>query len=73
LSSLSHCSSSILYQRGIYPPDTFKQVKKYGLSILVTADDAVKAYLDSVLRQVSRALHLHLPRQAFSVEWIIYY
>ena len=44
---------SILYQRGIYPPETFERVKKYGLSMLVTADDKLKAYLKDVLAQLS--------------------
>ncbi len=42
---------SILYQRGIYPPETFVQVSKYGLSILVTKDDALKTYINNVLNQ----------------------
>eukprot|EP00761_Pharyngomonas_kirbyi_P007780 gb/GECH01007791.1/.p1 GENE.gb/GECH01007791.1/~~gb/GECH01007791.1/.p1 ORF type:complete len:207 (+),score=48.15 gb/GECH01007791.1/:1-621(+) len=44
--------NSILYQRGIYPPDTFRQVKKYGLVMLVTKEEGLKNYLDSVLKQL---------------------
>jgi len=33
--------NSILYQRGIYPPETFRRVSKYGLTMLVTSDDAL--------------------------------
>lgn len=47
---------SILYQRGIYPPETFSRVKKYGLSMLVTMDDGLKEYLGKVLMQISSAL-----------------
>ena len=28
--------NTILYQRGIYPPETFARVAKYGLTMLVT-------------------------------------
>ena len=31
--------NSILYQRGIYPPETFRRVSKYGLTMLVTSND----------------------------------
>ncbi|EOD04035.1 hypothetical protein EMIHUDRAFT_69270 [Emiliania huxleyi CCMP1516] len=49
--------NSILYQRGIYPPETFRRVSKYGLTMLVTSDDALpptaSGYLDNVLTQLS--------------------
>ncbi|CAG8516308.1 4894_t:CDS:10 [Paraglomus brasilianum] len=38
--------------RGIYPPEDFKMVKRYGLNILVSADENVKCYLKKVLSQV---------------------
>lgn len=45
--------NSILYQRGIYPPESFAPVAKYGLSLLVTTDEGLKTYLAQVLRQVA--------------------
>eukprot|EP01027_Heterolobosea_sp_BB2_P000218 GEZU01000323.1.p1 GENE.GEZU01000323.1~~GEZU01000323.1.p1 ORF type:complete len:234 (-),score=57.23 GEZU01000323.1:110-724(-) len=45
--------NSILYQRGIYPPETFKPVSKYGLTMLVTGDEGLKKYLSQVLNQIS--------------------
>lgn len=45
--------NSILYQRGIYPPESFTSVAKYGLSLLVTSDEGLKTYLAQVLRQVA--------------------
>ena len=45
--------SSILYQRGIYPPETFKQVSKYGLNMLVTADEKLHNFFAKFLRQLS--------------------
>ncbi len=47
---------SILYQRGIYPPDSFTPTAKYGLSVLVTNDEGLKAYLVQVLRQLAEWL-----------------
>lgn len=41
--------NSILYQRGVYPPQGFVPVSKYGLSILVTKDKGLQEYLGEVL------------------------
>eukprot|EP00440_Ansanella_granifera_P015762 gb/GFBE01017120.1/.p1 GENE.gb/GFBE01017120.1/~~gb/GFBE01017120.1/.p1 ORF type:complete len:214 (+),score=68.97 gb/GFBE01017120.1/:1-642(+) len=43
---------SILYQRGVYPPEYFTPVSKYGLTILVAKDEGLKEYLGEVLRQL---------------------
>jgi hypothetical protein len=47
--------NSILYQRGIYPQDTFAQKKQYGLAIMVTKDDGLSGYLATVARQMTGA------------------
>ncbi|KAJ3300065.1 Mitotic spindle checkpoint component mad2 [Borealophlyctis nickersoniae] len=47
-----HSINSILFQRGLYPPEDFKMVKKYGLNLLVTNDDSVQAYLKQILVQL---------------------
>ena len=44
---------SILYQRGIYPPESFDRQKKYGLAMMVTSDEGLTKYLTSVLKQMS--------------------
>jgi mitotic spindle assembly checkpoint protein MAD2 len=44
--------NSILYQRGIYPPDTFAKNPKYGLTMMVTTDEALTTYLSNVLVQL---------------------
>lgn len=48
---------SILYQRGIYPPEEFKRVAKYGLSMMVTSDEGLQ-------KRVSRRFCSFLPRSA---------
>lgn len=49
--------NSILYQRGIYPPETFTRVQKYGLTILVTTDDELQKYLTNILADVKEWLY----------------
>mmetsp|Transcript_53659 Transcript_53659/g.117009 ORF Transcript_53659/g.117009 Transcript_53659/m.117009 type:complete len:203 (+) Transcript_53659:213-821(+) len=44
--------NSILYQRGIYPPESFKRVSKYGLAMLITSDSGLQTYLNAVLGQL---------------------
>ncbi|KAF6003306.1 hypothetical protein CCYA_CCYA06G1842 [Cyanidiococcus yangmingshanensis] len=48
---LQFAINSILYQRGLYPPDMFRRVPKYGTSVLVTQDAQLEAYLDRLLQQ----------------------
>ncbi|KAI0973935.1 mitotic spindle checkpoint component mad2 [Xylaria arbuscula] len=45
---------SILFQRGVYPAEDFTAVKKYGLNMLVSADDQVKAYIKKIMSQLDR-------------------
>ncbi|KAJ1907591.1 Mitotic spindle checkpoint component mad2 [Tieghemiomyces parasiticus] len=47
---------SILFQRGLYPPEDFKMIKKYGLNMLVSSDDALKAYLKQITLQLENWL-----------------
>jgi len=44
--------NSILYQRGIYQPETFKRESKYGLTVLTTTDQGLLSYLGSVMSQM---------------------
>lgn len=48
--------NSILYQRGIYPPETFEPAEHFGLSILVSTDDKIKSFLNTVLGQIQEWL-----------------
>ncbi|XP_063239619.1 mitotic spindle assembly checkpoint protein MAD2A-like [Bacillus rossius redtenbacheri] len=41
--------NSVLYQRGVYSPKTFKLGKEFGLPLLVTIDEPLKQYLSKVL------------------------
>ncbi|EDN05247.1 HORMA domain-containing protein [Histoplasma capsulatum] len=45
---------SILFQRGVYPADDFTAVKKYGLNMLVSSDDQVKAYIKKIMSQLNK-------------------
>merc|ERR1712151_497426 len=44
--------NSILYQRGIYQPETFKREAKYGLTVLTTTDEGLLSYLTQVISQI---------------------
>ncbi|KAK2726174.1 hypothetical protein QYM36_000578 [Artemia franciscana] len=48
----SYGINGILYQRGVYPQDTFKSVQHYGIPLLVSTDENVNKYLATVLGQV---------------------
>ncbi|MBW00576.1 Mitotic spindle assembly checkpoint protein MAD2A, partial [Eschrichtius robustus] len=49
--------NSILYQRGIYPSETFTRVQKYGLTLLVTTDPELIKYLNNVVEQLKEWLY----------------
>ena len=38
----------------MYPAEDFTAVKKYGLNMLVTSDDQVKAYIKKIMSQLNR-------------------
>lgn len=44
--------NNILYQRSIYPPESFQRVPQYGLPMMVTTDERLLAYLNNVMRQL---------------------
>ncbi|EAA30805.3 mitotic spindle checkpoint component MAD2 [Neurospora crassa] len=45
---------TILFQRGVYPAEDFTTVKKYGLNMLVSADDQVRAYIKRIMSQLHK-------------------
>ena len=49
---LNYGVNSILFQRGVYPPETFKAVENFGLSIFVSTDEKIMSFLDTVLSQM---------------------
>jgi mitotic spindle assembly checkpoint protein MAD2 len=46
--------NTILFQRGVYPAEDFSAVKKYGLNMLVSSDDQVKAYIKKIMGQLKK-------------------
>ncbi|XP_022903977.1 mitotic spindle assembly checkpoint protein MAD2A [Onthophagus taurus] len=44
--------NSILFQRGIYPPESFKTAENYGLTILMSQDKEIKEFLSVTLSQL---------------------
>jgi hypothetical protein len=60
--------SSILYQRGVYPPELFHPQKKYGLTVMAVKETKLAAYLQAVLQQVRGELDRHCSRMLRSVD-----
>ena len=50
--------NNILYQRGVYPPESFKRVPMYGLSLYMTEDPKLSEYLQNVLQQLESKILL---------------
>lgn len=50
----NYCVNSILYQRGpcLYPPESYKRVSKYGLTMHLTTDADLITYLAAVSKQL---------------------
>ncbi|XVE92228.1 hypothetical protein REPUB_Repub01dG0078900 [Reevesia pubescens] len=48
-----YAANSILYNRGVYPEESFVKVKKYGLPMLLTQDESVKSFISNVTAQLS--------------------
>jgi len=44
--------NTILYQRGIYPPEMFSKVSKYGLAMMVTSDESLQTYINTIMGQL---------------------
>ncbi|KAJ1528763.1 hypothetical protein ONE63_007150 [Megalurothrips usitatus] len=49
---LNYGINSILFQRGVYPPETFKSVENFGLSIFVSTDEKIISFVETVLSQM---------------------
>ncbi|KAK3657831.1 Mitotic spindle checkpoint component mad2 [Elasticomyces elasticus] len=49
-----YACNTILFMRGVYPPEDFTTVKKYGLNMMTSCDDQVKAYIKKIMSQLSR-------------------
>lgn len=43
---------SILYQRGLYPPESFERKNAHGISVLVSTHPGLRDYLAVILRQL---------------------
>lgn len=46
--------NSLLYQRGIYAPEDFQMVRKYGLNVMLTIDEDVKEYIAQIMAQLRK-------------------
>lgn len=62
--------NSILYQRGLYPPETFKADENYGLTILMSTDNKIKEFLSTTLGQLKGIVSVKF--ELFDVECIFW-
>ncbi|XP_066999232.1 mitotic spindle assembly checkpoint protein MAD2A [Anabrus simplex] len=53
---LNYGINNILYQRGIYPSEDFTTEQCYGLTILMSTNEKIKAFLKNVLEQIEEWL-----------------
>ncbi|BFZ17320.1 hypothetical protein BsWGS_20359 [Bradybaena similaris] len=44
--------NSILYQRGLYPPESFTHTQQWGLTMLVTCNKELQKFLEQIISQV---------------------
>lgn len=44
--------NTILYQRGVYPPETFKADEKFGVVLLMSQDEKVQTFLNAIFSQM---------------------
>ncbi|PON82773.1 Mitotic spindle checkpoint protein Mad [Trema orientale] len=51
-----YAANSILYNRGVYPEESFVKVKKYGLPMLLTQDEGLKSFIANLNAQLSEWL-----------------
>lgn len=43
--------NSVLYQRGLYPPETFKVEHQYGIPLYISEDPQIGSFLTNLLTQ----------------------
>ncbi|KPJ14927.1 Mitotic spindle assembly checkpoint protein MAD2A [Papilio machaon] len=43
--------NSVLFQRGLYPPESFKAEQEYGLTLLISEDPLIKGFISDILRK----------------------
>ncbi|XP_011548512.2 mitotic spindle assembly checkpoint protein MAD2A [Plutella xylostella] len=46
---LKYATNSVLFQRGLYPPESFKAEQQYGITLLMSEDPQIKSFLTNIL------------------------
>lgn len=46
----------MLFQRGLYPAENFESVQQYGITLLMSKDEKIRAYMNEVLGQLEQWL-----------------
>ncbi|XP_068630486.1 mitotic spindle assembly checkpoint protein MAD2A [Battus philenor] len=48
---LKYAINAVLFQRGLYPPESFKAEQQYGITLLMSEDPLIKGFLTNLLLQ----------------------
>ena len=64
--AVSRFIGSILYQRGLYPPESFNRVTKYGLSMVMVRDESLSRYIQNMITQVRCPYYLSFSQ----IDWL---
>lgn len=64
---------SILYNRGVYPEESFGKVKKYGLPMLLTQDEGVKTFISNLTAQLSGIFQFNLGSEFLLIDYIVWF
>lgn len=59
--------NSVLFQRGLYPPETFKAEQQYGITLLISEDAQIKSFLTNLLTQSEGNIFFKYLRKDFSL------
>nr|CAG4635023.1 EOG090X0C57 [Alona affinis] len=56
LDFFNYSLNSILYQRGVYPEETFKAVQHYGITMFISKDPQIESYIKDILPKLKEWL-----------------
>jgi hypothetical protein len=58
ISVAEYAVNSILYQRGVYAPETFERKDEYGIALFVTKDKEILTYFDNILPNLEGNIYI---------------
>ncbi len=65
--SVDYAVNNILYQRGLYPADSFQYIRKYGCGLYENEKQDIKTYLQDICKQAKCIALLRSPALALTL------